>query len=150
MRPFFLLSSSSSATNSLIRPALMGRERDQPSIPPSLALDEAVSAETLAPVGLDAVHDRAGPVGAPLRRGKDPGVDALVAFGIVPHAARRVEVYGLERPHEGPAQGEPIADPDVDVLDPGDALLDETEGLLQERALQPIHDESIDLALHHD
>src|SRR6185312_11581052 len=100
--------------------------------------------------GLDPIHDQAAPVGAPLGRRKDAGVDALIAFGIVTHAARRVEVYGLERPHEGPAQGEPIANPDVDVLDPGDSLLDEAEGLLQQRALQAIHDETVDLTLHHD
>src|SRR6185437_5643500 len=144
------LSSALSTTNRFLRPALVGGERDQTALPPRLALDETIGAEDCAPLGLDAVHDRAAPVGAPLGRGKDTGVDALITFGIVSHAAGRVEVYGLERPHEGPAQGEPIADPDVDVLNAGYSLLDEAEGFLQERALQPVHDEAVDLALHHD
>ena len=46
------------------------------------------------------VHDRPGPIDAPLRGGKDAGVDLLITLGVVAHAARRIEVDGLERPHE--------------------------------------------------
>ena len=56
----------------------------------------------------------------------------LIAFGVVAHAAGRVEVDGLERPHEAPAQRQALADADVDVLDAGVAVGDEPERLLQQ------------------
>ena len=99
---------------------------------------------------LDVVHDRAGPIDAPLHLRKDVRIDALVALDVVAHAARRVEVDGLERPHEGPAQRKAFADADIDVLDAGIAVGDEPEGFLQQRALHPVHDEAVELALHHD
>ena len=108
------------------------------------------AARRFAPLRLDFVHDRAAPVGAPLGRTENAGIDALVALGVVAHARRRIEVDRLERPHEGPAQREPIANADINVLDPRIALLDEPERLFQQRALQPVHDEAVDLALHDD
>ena len=74
----------------------------------------------------------------------------LVALDVVAHAARRVEVDGLERPHERPAQRQAFADADVDILDRGVAVGDQAEGLFQQRALQAVHDEAVELALHDD
>ena len=44
----------------------------------------------------------------------------------------------------------PVADADVDILDAGVALGHEAERLLEQRALQTVHDKAVDLALHHD
>ncbi len=128
----------------------MRRKRDQAAISPSLAFSEFVRGQAFAPLGLDFVHDRPAPIDAPLRRREDAGVDALIAVGIVAHAGGRVEVDGLERPHEGPAQCEALTNPDIDVLNPRIALLDEPEGFFKQRPLQPVHDKAVELSLHDD
>ena len=74
----------------------------------------------------------------------------MVALRIIAHAAGRIEVDGLERPHEGPAQRKPFPDADVDILDRGVAVGDEAEGLFEKRPLHAVHDEAVELALHHD
>src|SRR6185369_17934203 len=88
-----------------------------------------------AALPLHPVDDRSGPVDAALHRGMEPLVNVLVALDIVAHAARRVEVDRLERPHEGPAQRQPFANADVDVLDAGIAVGDQAECLVEESAL---------------
>ena len=92
----------------------------------------------------------AGPVDAALHLREEARVDLLVALDIVAHAARRIEVDGLERTHEGPAQRQAVADADIDILDRGIAVGDQAERLLEQRALQAVHDEAVELALHHD
>src|ERR1700733_5321527 len=134
MRPISLMSVLLVA-DVLVRPALMRRERNQAAVSPSLAFSEVVRGQAFATLRLDFVHDRAAPIGAPLRRLEDARVDALIAVGVVAHPAGRVEIDGLEGPHERPAQGEPLAYPDINVLNPRVSLLDKSEGFLQERAL---------------
>ena len=53
---------------------------------------------------------------------------------------------GLERPDHGPAAAEALADDPVDVLDADDAVAHEAVRLAQQRALQPVEDEPLDLA----
>src|SRR6185436_9666563 len=103
---------------------------------------EAVGGQSLAPVPLDLGEHRSGPVDSPLLARLEPLVDALVALDIVAHPAGSVEVDRLERPHEGPAQRQPLANADVDVLDAGIAVGDQAESLVEERPLHAVHDEA--------
>src|SRR5580698_10870610 len=137
-------------TDILVRPALMRRERNQAAIPPGLALAEPIRGQAFAPLGFNLFHDRPAPIDAPLGRWEYAGIDALIAVGIVADPGGSVEVNGLERSHEGPAQRESLTNAHIDVLHPRISLLDKAEGLLQERALQPVHDEAVELALHDD
>ena len=43
-----------------------------------------------------------------------------------------------------------LADADIDVLDAAVAVGDEAERLLEQRTLHAVHDEAVELALHHD
>src|SRR5258708_31107176 len=76
----------------------MRRERDQATISPRLALTKPIRGQAVAPLGLDFVHNGPTPIGAPLRRPEDAGIDALIAIGVVAYTGGRVEVDGLERP----------------------------------------------------
>ena len=110
--------------------------------------DQLFLRQLFAPAGLDGFEHLAGPVDAALHLREQPLVDKLVALDIVAHAARRIEVDRLERPHERPAQGQAVADADIDVLDCRIAIGDQPEGLLEKRALHAVHDEAVELALH--
>ncbi len=127
----------------------MCRQRHQPAIPPHLPLSQALPGQPLAALGLDGCHDLAGPVDPAQHLREDVGIDALVALDIIAHATGRIEVNGLERSHERPAQRQPVADADIDILDTGVAVGDKPESLLQQGALQAVHDEAVELALHH-
>src|SRR5579884_672750 len=99
---------------------------------------------------LDIFQPRSGPIDAPLHLLEEILVEPLVALHVIAHAGRRVEIDRLERPHERPAQGEALSDPDIDVLRRRIAVGDEAEGFFEQGALQTIHDEAVELALHHD
>ncbi len=140
-----------SSANVLVRAPLVRGERHQAAVAPGLALDEPVGGNALAPLAPPpSAMTGPDPIDAPLHRRKYPGVDLLIALGVIAHAAGRVEIDGLERPHEAPAQRQPLADADIDVLDARIAVGDQAERLLQQRALKPVHHEAVDLALHHD
>src|SRR5215207_1156317 len=96
--------------------SLMGAQRRQPPVTPARAGIEARTVRGLAPFAQDRLHvRRLIHVGAGGRR-LQAAVEAGVARAIVGHAARRIEVDGLERPHERPAQAEPVLDRLVEVL----------------------------------
>ena len=135
---------------SLAARALVRDERHKPPVAPELALAEVVLRQLRAPVALDGLEHLAGPVDAALHLREETLVDVLVALDIVADAAGRIEVDGLERTHERPAQRQAFADADIDILDRGVAVGDEAEGLLEQRALHAVHDEAVELALHHD
>ena len=79
-----------------------------------------------------------------------PLVEAGVARAVVRDAAGRVQLDGGERAHERPAQAEAVLDGLVEILRRHVALADQPERLGEQRALQPVEDEALDLAAHHD
>ena len=60
-------------------------------------------------------------------------------------AAAGVQVDRLEGADHGPAATEPVADDAVDVVDRDDTVSDEAVGLTEQRALEPVEDEALDL-----
>ena len=134
----------------LAQPLLVRGQLHQSQVAPDLALGQPVGGQMLAALRLDAVQRGAAPGHAPGHGLEHLGVHAFVAFGVVAHAGRRVQVDGLERAHEGPAQRQTVADAGVHVLDAGVAIGHQPERLVQQRALQPVDDEAVDLAPHHD
>src|SRR5436309_129907 len=62
----------------------------------------------------------------------------------------RVQIDGLHRPHEGPAQAEPVLDRLVEILSRHIALIDQPERLVEQRRLQAIEDEALELAIDRD
>src|SRR5277367_2070028 len=95
-----------SAPDFSVRAPLMRRERHQAAIAPGLPLDEAIGRQSGAAISLDRIENRAAPIGAPLHALENVGIDRLVALDVIAHAGRRIEVDGLERADEGPAQGQ--------------------------------------------
>ena len=77
------LRQSASLADVLGRADFMGGERHQPAVAPRLAIGKPIRRQTPAPIRLDHVHHRPGPVGPPLRGGEDLLVDSLIALGIV-------------------------------------------------------------------
>src|SRR6185312_747690 len=69
---------------------------------------------------------------------------------VVVDAARRIQVDRLERPHERPAQAQPMRHGEVDVGGARVALLEERPGFPEKRSLQAIEDEPLDLPLDDD
>ncbi len=82
--------------------------------------------------------------------GRQSPVEAAVALAVVGDAAGGVERDGLERAHERPAQAEAVRDGLVEVFRRDIALADQAHRLGEQRALQAIENEAIDLALHQD
>ena len=133
----------------LAQPLLVRGQFHQAQVAPDLALGQPVGGQMLAALRLDAVQCVAAPGHAPGHGLEHPGVHAFVAFGVVAHAGRGVQVDGLERAHEAqrsanrrgcrcprprrrhsrrPPAGTPRA----------------------AARLQPVDDEAVDLAPHHD
>ena len=77
-------------------------------------------------------------------------VEAGVARAIIRDAAGRVEFDGLERPEERPAQAEAVLDGVVEIFGRDVALADQAERFGQQRALQPVEDKAVDLAVDGD
>ena len=75
---------------------------------------------------------------------------SLIAVGVVAHPGGRVQIDGLKGTHEGPAQRKALANPDINVFNARVPLIDEPEGFLKQRALQAVHDKTVDLTFHHD
>ena len=73
-----------------------------------------------------------------------------VAPAVVGDPARCIQLDGFKRTHEGPAQAQSVADRVVEILRTDVAFLHEAERLGQQRDLQPVQDEAVDLALHVD
>ena len=132
---------SSSASRLCAARAISRRSR-QPWRSPSRSRGSSA-----ARAGLQRV-DRAGPRRDAVLRRPEPLIDPFVAPDIVAHAARRVEVDGLERADERPAQPDALLQADIDLFGRGVAVGDQAEGLLQQRALQAVHDEAVELAPH--
>ena len=66
--------------------------------------------------------------------------------GVHLDSAARVEIGRLEGPDHRPAPAEPFADDPVYVVDADDAVADEAVRLAQQRALEPVEDEPLELA----
>lgn len=90
--------------------------------------------QPIAPSGLDGFQHRSRPVHPPLHLFEYARIDPLIALDAVAHAPWRVEIDCLKRPHEGPAQSQPVANTDVDILDAGIAVGHEAEYLLKQGA----------------
>src|SRR5215208_5271935 len=82
------------------RVALVPKQRHQPAVAPAVAVGQGIGGQAGTTLLLDLLDHRAAPVDAALHRREQALVDLLVAPGVVAHAARGVEVDGLERPHE--------------------------------------------------
>ena len=128
----------------------MGNQRHQPAVAPALAFAQPIGGQRLTAFAFQNVAQRLIPaprlcllvLHVPVHRG--------IARDIVGHAGRRVQVDGLERPHEGPAQAQPVLDRLVHILGAGIAIGDQLEGFGQQGALQPVQDEAGNLLLHQD
>src|SRR5260221_388093 len=77
----------------------------------------------------------------------EPG---YVALAIIRDSTGRIQLDGLERPHERPAQAEAVGDGMVEVLGAHVTLLHQAERFAEECGLQPVEDEAVDLLLHVD
>ena len=86
----------------------------------------------------------------PRRIAGETAVDRAVARTIIGDAAGRVEVDGRERTHERPAQPETVRERLVHVLRRHVALAHQAHRLVEQRALQPVEDEAVDLPLDDD
>ncbi|PHJ88988.1 hypothetical protein VF08_37865, partial [Nostoc linckia z8] len=95
-------------------------------------------------------HDRGLVCGCEDLAAGQAGKARAVAPVVVGNAAGGVELDGLERAHEGPAQAEPVADGLVEVLWRDDTRADEVEGLGHQHRLQAVEHEAVDLLLHGD
>src|SRR5262245_60634494 len=73
-----------------------------------------------------------------------------IAPAVVRDTARRVELDGLERPHERPAQAQSVLQRLVEILRRDVAVFNQTKRLRQQHRLQPVEDEPLDLALDDD
>ena len=77
-------------------------------------------------------------------------VEARVARTVIRNAAGRIEFDGLERAEKRPAQSEPILHGMVEILSRDIAFADQPKGLRQQRALQPVENKAVDLAVDGD
>src|SRR3984893_9356963 len=84
------------------------------------------------------------------RRGWQAAIEAGVAGAVIGDTAGRVELDRLERPHERPAQPESVLYGLVEILGRDDAVADQAARLGEQRALQSIEHEAVDLPPHHD
>ena len=96
------------------------------------------------------LHVRGVPHGRRRRIGGERAIEAGVARAIIGDTARRVELDRRERPDERPAQTQAVLDRLVEVLRRHVALADEAQRFGQQRALQAIQDEAVELALDDD
>src|SRR4030095_15894655 len=79
-----------------------------------------------------------------------PPKKSTVTRAIIGNAAGCVQLDRRERPHERPAQAQAFAYRLVEIFRRHIAFANETHCLGQERALQSIEDEAIELAAHDD
>src|SRR5690606_9002994 len=124
---------------------LVGGERREAPVAPLTARGDAGGIAGAVPRGenlLDLFRVAASRAG---RVGREALVEACVAGAVIGDAAGRIQLDRLERADEGPAQAEPVLDGVIEVLRRDIAVLDETESLRQQRALQAVEDEAVDL-----
>src|SRR5262249_14744223 len=142
--PAFLTLPVGSCNASRPLPALVRLERGEPAVAPAHARRDPIGIERL-PLRQDAreglaLVDRG--IGA-----AQPAEACAIAPAVIGDAARRVQLDRLERPHERPAQAEPVLERLVEILRRHIALAGEAECLRQQRRLQAVEDEALDLAL---
>src|SRR5829696_2500222 len=130
--------------------ALVRHERREATVPPH-ALFGNLAGRRRSPPGsaralpLLIIPDRGG---RQVRHvASEPG---NVTLAIISNAAGSVELDRLERSHESPAQSKPVGDGVVEIFGAHVTLLHKAKRLREERNLQPIEDEAVDLALHVD
>src|SRR5579862_3590987 len=104
MKPPSILPRYRLVADILGRAPLVLEQRHEAPVAPDRPRGELALLQALAPVALDFVQGRSRPLHRPHLRWRQALIDALVAQDIVAHALRRVEVDGLEGPHEAPAQ----------------------------------------------
>src|SRR5262249_40701697 len=118
------------------------------AIAPEMTGGEIFLLQAGTTLALDLARNRTPPIRPAALSLEQPIIKARITLDIVAHAPRRVEVDGLERPHEAPAQRQPLAQRDIHVLAGSIAVGHQAERLLQQRALKPVDNEALDLALH--
>src|ERR1700730_2755674 len=125
--------------------ALVRLEGGKPSIATAHALGDLLWCGFLAPLPKNqieighAVDVRVGAAQA--------GEARPVAAAVIGGAAGRNELDGLDRPHEGPAQSEPVLENLVEVLRRHVAVFHQPESLGQQHRLEAVENETLDLAI---
>src|SRR3546814_4530876 len=63
-------------------------------------------------------------------------VHAAVARAVILQAFGRIQIYGFEWPHKGPAQAQAVLDGNVQILGADAAAIDQAKRLAQQSSLQ--------------
>src|SRR4051812_38554764 len=124
----------------------MRGQRGEPPIAPACELRELLRCRLLAPFAQNVCDVRVLEYLDARWLRLQPLVEAGVARAIVRDPAGRIQFDGRERPHERPAQAEAVLDGLVEILRRGITLADEAKGFGEQRALQAIENEALDLA----
>src|SRR5262249_49331570 len=98
------------------RPAYARPVPYETAIAPEMAGGEIFLLQAGTTLALDLGRNRTPPFRPAALSLEQPIIEARITLDVVAHALRRVEVDGLERPHEAPAQRQPLAQRDIHVL----------------------------------